>query len=114
MLSAAQIKARAGKLTGSRIALLMQPQRKCSTPEEERQAMAEQALQLYEELLGLREPEDLRDFWPARLGEVTEQLQLDWYEEHSGMPVIRRGEVVVHPDHPWAACTLDGFVEDVA
>jgi hypothetical protein len=54
-------------------------------------------------------PDDLSHIWPVRLGEATEQLNLDWYEMKNGVTLTRRGEVVVHPTFPWAAVTLDGW-----
>lgn len=69
---------------------------------------AEKIMQLYLEMIGEAEPEDLSQVWAVRLGECTEQLQLDWYEEKNAL-VSRRGEVVIHPRFPWAACTLDGW-----
>lgn len=99
MLSPEQIKARAGKLTASRIAVLMNGD-------------AEGILRLYEEMIGVREEERLDHIWAVGLGEATEQFQLDWFEKKYRLPVVRRGEVVVHPTLPWAACTLDGWVED--
>lgn len=95
-LSPQQLKAREGKLTASRVGCLMQGDR-------------DAILRLYREMIGEEVPADLSQVWPVRLGEVTEKLQLDWYEEQSGTPVSRRGEVVVHPHHPWAAATLDGW-----
>jgi len=95
MLTDVQIKARAGKLTASRVACLMTGD-------------AEAIMRLYQEMIGEGEPEDLSHVWPVRLGEATEQLNLDWFEVKNG-PVSRRGEVVVHPLHPWAAATLDGW-----
>src|SRR5262245_1835280 len=97
-LNAAQLAQRAGKLTASRIACLMT-------------ADAEKILRLWKEMIGEEIPEDLSHVWPVRLGEATEQLQLDWFQEQSGMRVLRRGEVVLHPKFLWAACTLDGWVE---
>jgi hypothetical protein len=98
MLSLVQMVAREGKLTASRVACLMTGDTTA-------------ILRLYQEMIGEAEPEDLRGVWPVRLGEVTEQLQLDWYVERGGS-VSRRGEVVVHSTYPWAAATLDGW-EDV-
>ena len=95
-LSAAQIEARKGKLTASRIACLMTGD-------------APAIMRLYREMIGEELPEDLSHIWPVRLGEATEQLNLDWYEEGGGSPVTRRGEVVGHPKHLWAAATLDGW-----
>ena len=57
-------------------------------------------------------PEDFSSFWPVLLGEATEQLNLDFFEQKNGLSVTRRGEVVVHPEIEWAAATLDGFVEE--
>lgn len=99
MLSPEQIAARKGKLTASRIACLMTGD-------------ADGILRLYEEMLGIREEERLDHIWAVRLGEATEQLQLDWFEQKYGLPVTRRGEVVMHPTIPWAAATIDGWVVD--
>jgi predicted phage-related endonuclease len=98
MLSPDQIRQRDGKLTASRVACLM-------TGDEEK------ILNLWRELVG--DPafveEDLSDVWPVQLGAHTESLNLDWYERRTGKQLTRRGEVVVHPEFPWAACTLDAW-----
>jgi hypothetical protein len=95
MLSPSQIEARKGKLTGSRVAALMTGD-------------AEKILRLYREMIGEAPEVDLSDVWPVRLGEATEQLNLDWYEMRRN-PLSRRGEVVIHPHYDWAACTLDAW-----
>jgi len=98
-LTSAQIAARDGKLTASRVAALM---------------TGDDAglLRLWQMMVG--DPayveEDLSGVWPVQLGAATEALNLDWYERKIG-PVCRRGEVVVCPDAIWAAATLDGFDE---
>ncbi len=97
MLSAAQLKAREGKLTASRVACLMTGD-------------AVAIMALYREMIGEGEPEDLSRVWPVRLGEATEQLNLDWYAMKNG-PLSRRGEVVSHWKYPWAAATIDGWDE---
>jgi predicted phage-related endonuclease len=96
MLTAEQQAARKGKLTASRVACLMTGD-------------AVKIMQLYREMIGAEEPENLDHVWPVRLGEATEALQLDWYEMKNGGAVSRRGEVVVHPTLTWAAATLDGW-----
>jgi predicted phage-related endonuclease len=95
MLTPAQIEARRGKLTASRIAPLMTGDR-------------DKIMSLYLEMIGEADPEDLSGVWPVRLGETTEALHLEWYER-GGNPLARRGEVVVHPRHEWAAATLDAW-----
>ena len=73
---------------------------------------ADKIMRLYREMIGEELPEDLSHVWPVRLGEATEQLQLDWYDMKGGV-VIRRGEVVTHPKLAWAAATLDGWDQDL-
>lgn len=101
MLTAAQLAAREGKLTASRVACLM--------------AGDEAAiLALWRRMIGDPDApadEDLADVWPVQLGVCTEPLNLAWYTKTTGRPVTRQGEVIVHPKTPWAACTLDGWDE---
>jgi predicted phage-related endonuclease len=59
------------------------------------------------------EEEDLSGIWAVALGSHTEPLQLDWYERRTGKPLSRRGDVIVHPLHDWAACTLDAWDNDL-
>lgn len=96
MLSPAQLQARDGKLTASRVACLM-------TGDEGK------IINLWRELVG--DPafvdEDLSGVWPVQLGTATEFLQLDWFERKFG-PVTKRGDVIDHANG-WAACTLDGW-----
>ena len=99
MLTQMQIDARAGKLTASRMAPLMKGD-------------AAAIMQLYLEMIGEAAEENLDHVWPVRLGSATEQLNLDWYEMKNG-PITRRGEVVVHAQHPWAAATLDGWHDEL-
>jgi len=99
-LNAAQIAKRAGKLTASRMACLMVGD-------------APKIVQLYNEFIGEALPEDLSDVWPVRLGELTEPLNLEWFERKHNMRVSRQGEVINHPFLSWAACTLDGWVDEM-
>lgn len=97
MLTTAQLAARDGKLTASRVACLM-------TGDEAK------IMDLWREMVG--DPgyvaEDLSGVWAVQLGSATEALNLDWYERKHGA-LTRRGEVVCHPLHDWATCTLDAW-----
>ncbi len=96
MLSEAQLAARAGKLTASRVKVLM------TGTDDEIMALWEQ--------MTLGEPEpDLSDIWAVRLGEATEALNLEWYRRKTGHILTRHGEVTLHPVHDWMAATLDAF-----
>lgn len=95
MLSPAQIEIRKGKLTASRMSPLMTGD-------------APAILQLYREMIGEADEQDLSQVWAVQLGAATEQLNLDWYELRKN-PLSRRGEVVIHSRYDWAACTLDAW-----
>lgn len=98
MLNAAQMKARDGKLTASRVACLMTGDN-------------DKILNLWRELVG--DPayveEDLLDVWAVQLGSCTEALNLEWYERRTGRDLSRHGEVVTRTGFDWATCTLDAF-----
>jgi predicted phage-related endonuclease len=102
MLNAAQMKARDGKLTASRVACLMTGDN-------------DKILNLWRELVG--DPtyveEDLSNVWAVQLGSCTEALNLEWYERRTGRDLSRHGEVVTRPGFDWAACTLDAFDEQM-
>ena len=96
MLTKVQLEARKGKLTASRIAPLMTGD-------------AEKIMRLYQEFIGEAVEEDLSRVWAVRLGEATEALQLAWYEEKNHVILTRRGLLLTHALHDWAACTLDAW-----
>lgn len=97
-LTEAQRLARSGKLTASRVNCLMTGDKA-------------KIMAVWRELCGdpTYEEENLDEVWAVQLGTTTEQLNLDWYEKRTGRVLSRRGEVVLHADHDWAAATLDGF-----
>lgn len=95
-LTLAQIAAREGKLTASRVGALMSGD-------------SEKILALWEIVTGQRGEDDLSGVWPVQLGVATEALNLAWYERKTGHALSRHGEVVVCPRAEWAACTLDAF-----
>lgn len=95
MLTDEQVRLRAGKLTASKVGVLMR-------------GNAEEIMRLYREMIGEEQEEDLSGVWAVQLGACTEKLSLDWYER-KGNPVSRRGEVFVRMRVDWAACTLDGW-----
>lgn len=47
--------------------------------------------------------------WAMKAGSHMEPLILDWFEEQSGHPITRRGEVEYHRQLPDVCCKLDGF-----
>lgn len=102
-LTAEQQRQRAGKITASFLPKLM--------------AGDEEAI--YREWQRLvehpdYEPENLDDRWPVQFGSYIESFALSWHERKTGRPLIRRGEVVIHPDMPYVSCTLDAYRDDDA
>lgn len=97
-MTAQQQKARDGKLTASRVSILM-------TGDDAK------VLNLWRELVGdpAFVPEDLSHIWAVQLGVATEELHLDWYERQTGRKLADRGKVVVAEKAQWASATLDGF-----
>lgn len=96
MLTPQQQVARKGRLTASRIAVLMN-------------MVPEEVMNLYLEFIGEKMEDDLSEYWPAYWGSRGEDAHLDWIEMRSGQPITKRGHVVFHPTLSWAACTLDGW-----
>lgn len=98
-LTQKQIEARAGKLTASRVSVLVGDDR-------------EAILNLWMLLIG--DPsyveENLDDNWAVQLGSFTEPFNLQWFAKKYG-PISRQGEVVVHANG-WAAATLDAWSHD--
>ncbi len=96
-LTAKQLQAREGKLTASSVGVLMRGD-------------AEKIYNLWLECIG--DPAwvapNFDDNWAVQMGNITEPLNLAWYEKKYGK-VTRQGEVVTMVTPAWAACTLDGF-----
>jgi hypothetical protein len=95
-LTAEQKAAREGKLTASRVKVLMTGD-------------TEGIFALYRQMIGEIPEENLDNVWAVQLGAVTEKLNLDWYEKKNGRLLTHRGVVIGHPDVAWAAATLDGW-----
>lgn len=67
---------------------------------------------LFMEKTGRQEHEDLSWVLPVQMGNVTEALNVKWYENVSGNKVSRKGQHVICEDDNlrFLACTLDGYV----
>lgn len=67
---------------------------------------------LWMEKRGEIEPEDLSDILIVQLGNVTEALNLDFFEHNTGYVVTNEQEKVFHPEWEHAHSTLDGLVRE--
>ena len=96
-LTEQQHAARLGKMTGSRIASIMNGD-------------VEDMYDLWLELTGdpSWKPKDYSYRWAVQLGNATEQFHLDWIQRTLGM-ITDRGVMREDPSIRWAACTLDGW-----
>lgn len=52
---------------------------------------------------------DWEEMWNLSYGSLVEPLALDWHAKKTGQKLIRRGEVVTHPNKPHVCCTLDSY-----
>jgi hypothetical protein len=100
MLTDAQQAARKGKLTASKVGILIKGD-------------AEAVHRLWLEMTGQADEEDLSNVWVVQFGAFTEPFHLNWQERRYQWSIVRRGEVVIHPKVAWAACTLDGWVKEL-
>ena len=67
---------------------------------------------LWEEKLGLREPDDLSGVLQVQLGSYTEPFNRAWYEKQTGRVVTDVGAAMSHLDHEWMGATLDGIARE--
>jgi predicted phage-related endonuclease len=68
----------------------------------------EKIQKLWEEKVGLREPEDLSDVLLVQLGIWNEAFSLAWFTKQTGCAVFNRNTKVLHPELPFLRATLDG------
>jgi predicted phage-related endonuclease len=68
-------------------------------------------LRLWREKRGEVEAEDLSANLIVQLGNVTEQLNRQWYERNTGQTITEVQRRVHHPVKRWMAATLDGMIE---
>jgi predicted phage-related endonuclease len=75
---------------------------------------AERIFNLYQEKLGLREPEDLSWVLPVQMGSATEELNCAFYAHATGRDVTDRNCQRRCMDRIYMRCELDGLTETVA
>jgi len=88
---------RVGKITGSMAGKIMRG--------------GEEAFNLWLELTGQREPDDLSNVLIVQMGSYLEEFICDWFTKETGFAVTRRNDWVVSASDQWRACEIDGYVE---
>jgi hypothetical protein len=80
-----------------------------------KQIMAGNWRELWEEKTGRRQPENLDEVLPVRMGNWTEDFNAIWYELQTGIRVDRskktRETTHKHLIHPFMVCNADGLVK---
>lgn len=66
---------------------------------------------LYNEKVGLTEPEDLSDVFKVQLGITTEPLHRRWFAKQTGFQIQDAPPFRVHPQHEWMYANLDGWIQ---
>lgn len=64
-------------------------------------------LALYEEKVGIREPEDLSNVFRVQLGKWTESFHAEWLIHQHNMALVDPDGPVVHPEHDFIIGSLD-------
>lgn len=67
-------------------------------------------LALYEEKVGIRQPEDLSGVFRVQLGVHTERFHLLWLSRWKNM-AISDGRIIANPSRPWMQGSFDGLVD---
>jgi predicted phage-related endonuclease len=101
MLTAAQHKARDGKVTASFLPKLMSGD-EAAILNEWRRLVGDPAYV----------PLDLDNVWAVQFGSFVETFALDWHQRKTGRPIEGRGQSLTDPKRSYVACTLDGFRPD--
>jgi len=66
-------------------------------------------LALYEEKVGIRQPEDLSDIFRVQLGIYTEPFHLGWLIGQHGLHLVGPMAPKQHPSLPWMRAQFDGW-----
>lgn len=86
---------RAGKITGSAANKIM--------------AGGDAMFNLWLELTGQREPDDLSGVLPVQMGSFLEPFICGWFTRETGHEITHRNEWRVNSIIPWRACEIDGI-----
>lgn len=69
-------------------------------------------LELYEEKVGIRQPEDLSGIFRVQLGKFTEPFHAQWLVDQVGLKIMNPQAVHIHESLPWLRGTVDGWLHD--
>lgn len=68
---------------------------------------------LYQEKVGLREPDDLSRVFKVQLGSYTESFHREWVAQREGWAIVPVLERRMHPTIPFMFAHLDGWIADL-
>lgn len=66
-------------------------------------------LALYEEKVGIRQPDDLSDIFRVQLGVWTEPFHFAWLRDKLLMKIGTKAPRIQHPSLPWMQASVDGW-----
>lgn len=66
-------------------------------------------LALYEEKVGIRQPDDLSDVFRVQLGTWTEPFHFAWLRDKLLMQLGTKAPGIQHPELPWMRASFDGW-----
>lgn len=69
-------------------------------------------LPLYQEKLGLKQPDDLSGVFRVQLGIRSERFHREWFTKMTGLEVTDIDSMLIHEDHDFMFANCDGWVPD--
>ena len=67
---------------------------------------------LYLEKIGKKEPDDLSKVLPVQMGIHTEDFNIRWFQQETGIKVVAEQVFIKSKDYPFMYCNIDGVLQE--
>lgn len=69
-------------------------------------------LDLYLEKIGDKEPDDLSRVLPVQMGVHTEDFNIKWFQQETGIKVVGEQVFIKSKEYPFMYCNIDGVLDE--
>ena len=69
-------------------------------------------LDLYLEKIGDKEPDDLSRVLPVQMGVHTEDFNIRWFQQETGIKVVSEQVFIKSKEYPFMYCNIDGVLDE--
>lgn len=69
-------------------------------------------LDLYLEKIGDKEPDDLSRVLPVQMGVHTEDFNIRWFQQETGIKVVGEQVFIKSKEYPFMYCNIDGVLDE--